>query len=128
MVHRAVLGSIERCMAMLIEQYAAKFPLWLSPVQVRVLSIADRHNDYANSVVQKLKISGIRAEVDERSLTTPNKVRQAQIDQVNYILVVGDSEVKNSTVNVRTRDNAVLGEQALDVFSTTVLEQIRSFK
>ncbi len=120
MIHRAVLGSLERFFGVAIEHYAGKFPLWLSPEQVRILPIADRHAAYGALVVEKLKAAGLRASLDDRQLTTNKKVREAQLDQVNYILVVGDKEVEAQTINVRTRDNVVVGEKALDAFIVDV--------
>jgi threonyl-tRNA synthetase len=128
MIHRAILGSVERFMAIMIEHYAAKFPLWLSPEQVRILPIADRHVPYCEQVCQVLKQSAIRATVDTRAMTTQNKIRLAQESQVNYILVCGDSEVKNETVNVRTRETQVLGEQQVSQFIQTLLAQIQQYK
>jgi len=128
MIHRAVLGSLERCFAMLVENYAGKFPLWLSPVQVKILPIADRHNEYVFELKKQFIEAGIRADVDTRSLTTSNKVRQAQEEQVNYILVVGDQEIKNKTANVRTRNNEVLGEKSVVELIADLKSQIAKFK
>ncbi len=109
MIHKAILGSLERFIGILIEHYAAKFPLWLSPVQARVLTISDRHLPYAKDVVAAMRAAGLRAEMDSRTETTNKKIREAQLDQVNYILVVGDKEVADGTVSVRTRDNVQHG-------------------
>jgi threonyl-tRNA synthetase len=128
MVHRAIIGSPERFMGILIEHYAGKFPLWLNPNQVRVLPIADRHLDYARSVCDTLVKSGIRAEVDDRVESTPKKVRDAELLHFNYILVVGDKEVSNKTVNVRTRDNVVQGEKKVDVLLKELSDEIKSKK
>jgi threonyl-tRNA synthetase len=128
MIHRAVLGSLERFMGMMIEHYAGKFPLWLSPEQVRILTIADRHNDYAQEIRKKYSESGIRAAVDDRALTMQNKVRQAELDHINYILVVGDKERVNSTVNVRTRDNEIKGEIKVDDFLNQLKKEIHEKK
>jgi threonyl-tRNA synthetase len=125
-IHRAPLSTHERFTAFLIEHCGGKFPLWLSPVQVRILTIADRHNVYADKVCETLNDSGIRAEKDYRSETISKKVRNAQIDQVNYIVVIGDKEAESGTVNVRTRDNVVHGEKELDIFLNELLEEIKS--
>jgi threonyl-tRNA synthetase len=109
MIHRAIYGSLERFIGILIEHFAGRFPLWLSPRQVRVLTIADRHQPYAEDVARELRGAGLRTQVDARTETTNKKIREAQLDQVNYILVVGDTEVAQSTVNVRTRDGVVRG-------------------
>ena len=124
-IHRAPLGTHERFIGFLIEHFAGKFPLWLSPEQVRILPIADRHNAYGALVVERLKRAGLRASLDDRQLTTNKKVREAQLDQVNYILVVGDREVDAQTVNVRTRDNQVLGEKALDAFADEIAKEAK---
>ena len=126
MIHRAVLGSIERFYAMLVEQYAAKFPLWLSPVQVKLLPIADRHVEYCENVAKTLREEhDIRAEVDNRTLTTGKKIREAQLAQINYMAVVGDSEVENNTLNVRTRDEVVHGEQSVGDFAEQLIAEIK---
>jgi threonyl-tRNA synthetase len=108
MVHRTVLGSMERFLASLIEHYGGAFPVWLAPVQVAVLPIADRHLEYARKLEAELKKEGIRGVVDARSETVNMKIRQAQLEKVPYMLVVGDREVAESTVSVRLRS----GEQA----------------
>jgi threonyl-tRNA synthetase len=108
MVHRTVLGSMERFLASLIEHYGGAFPVWLAPVQAAVLPIADRHLDYARKLEAELKKEGIRGVVDARSETVNMKIRQAQLEKVPYMLVVGDREVAESTVSVRLRS----GEQA----------------
>jgi len=113
---------------MLVENYAGKFPLWLSPVQVKILPIADRHNEYVFALKKQFIDAGLRAEVDDRSLTTSNKVRQAQEEQVNYILVVGDQEIKNKTANVRTRNNEVLGEKSVSELIADLKTQVGKFK
>ncbi len=125
MVHRAVFGSLDRFIGILIEQYAGKFPLWLSPVQVKVLPLADRFNEYAQKVCSQLKEQLIRAEVDDRSESLNKKVREAQLAQINYILVVGEKEQKDHTVNIRTRDNVVHGEKKVDVFLNEVLKEVK---
>ncbi len=124
MLHRAIYGSLERFLGILIEHYAGKFPLWLSPVQVRVLTIADRFNDYADKVAKEMKEAGLRTEVDERAESISKKVREAQLSQINYILVIGENEVKGKTVNVRTRDNKVHGAKKVDSFIKELLEEV----
>jgi threonyl-tRNA synthetase len=124
MLHRVVYGSLERFIGILVEHYAGKFPLWLSPVQAMLLPIADRHVKYAKEVAKKMFDAGIRAEVDDRAETTPKKVRDAELQKVNYILVVGDKEVSNKTVNVRTRNNEILGEKKVDEFLMKLNKEI----
>ncbi|TES82569.1 MAG: threonine--tRNA ligase, partial [Dehalococcoidia bacterium] len=108
MVHRTVLGSMERFLASLIEHYGGAFPVWLAPVQAVVLPIADRHLEYARKLEAELKKEGIRGVVDARSETVNMKIRQAQLEKVPYMLVVGDREVADGTVSIRLRS----GEQA----------------
>jgi len=124
MIHRAILGSLERFFGIITEHYAGKFPLWLSPEQVRILTIADRHVDYAKSLAEKMKGQGIRAEIDERNQTMNYKIREAQLKQVNYILVVGDKELAEQTVNVRTRENQVKGMQKAGTFIQEIIREI----
>jgi threonyl-tRNA synthetase len=125
MIHRAVLGSLERFFGVMVEHYAGKFPLWLSPEQVRVLPIADRHNAFSAGVVKKMNEVGLRATLDDRPLTTNKKVREAELAKVNYILIIGDREVEAQTVNVRTRDNQILGEKEADAFTSELLAEAK---
>lgn len=124
MIHRAIYGSVERFMGILVEEYEGKFPLWLSPVQVIVLPIADRHNDYAHVVQKVLTDAGFRVEVDNNAQTMNKKIRNAELSKINYILVVGDIEEKNQTVNVRTRDNEILGEIKLSEIIKALNEEV----
>ena len=128
MIHRAIYGSFERFLGILIEHYAGKFPMWISPMQVRILTIADRHNEYAEKVLSVLKEAGLRAEIDSRALTMGKKIREAELSKVNYILVVGDEEMKSNTVNVRTRDNKVLGAQKIGEFAGKCIEEVHEKK
>ena len=116
MVHRTVLGSMERFLASLIEHYRGAFPVWLAPLQVKVIPVADRHLDYAYKLEAELKSEGVRVEVDARSETVNRKIRQAQLDKVPYMLVVGDREVTASTVSVRLRSREQLTSQSFDSF------------
>ncbi len=109
MIHRALFGSFERFIAILIEHYAGAFPLWLSPVQVTVLAVADRHVDYGNEVVRELKSAGLRAEIDVRSESIGRKIAEAEHQRTPCILVVGDREVEAGTVSVRRRSQGNLG-------------------
>ena len=108
MVHRTVLGSMERFLAMLLEHYGGAFPVWLAPVQAVVIPVADRHLEYARQLEAELRDGGVRARVDARSETVNLKIRQAQLDKIPYMLVVGDKEVAGNTVSVRLRS----GEQS----------------
>jgi threonyl-tRNA synthetase len=114
MVHRTVLGSMERFMACLIEQYAGAFPVWLSPVQVNIIPIADRHMDYARELYQSLLDADIRAYIDDRSERMNLKIREAQLNKVPYMFIIGDKEISSSSVSVRLRTNEDLGIQGKD--------------
>ncbi|MFA6089028.1 MAG: threonine--tRNA ligase [Candidatus Woesearchaeota archaeon] len=125
MIHRAVLGSLERFTGIIVEHFAGKFPLWLSPVQVKLLPIADRHVEYCNTLQKLFSEEKIRVEIDSRSETINKKVRDAQLEQVNYILVIGDKELESNTVNIRTRDNRVVGAKDSKEFMSAILEEIK---
>ncbi len=118
MVHRAIYGSVERFLGILIEHFAGKFPMWLSPVQVKVLTVADRFNDYALKVMEKMQDAGLRAEFDDRAESVSKKVRDAQMQKINYILVIGEKEEADGTVTIRRRDNKIIGTKKLDEFIT----------
>lgn len=126
MIHRAILGSLERFIGVLTEHYAGKFPLWLSPVQVRILTVADRFNDYANQLRQKYLDAGIRVEVDDKAESVPYKVREAELDKVNYILVVGEKEIAAGTVTVRKGKEQYTVDA--DEFARQLLQEIRERK
>ena len=126
MIHRAVTGSTERFMAMLIEHYAGAFPVWLAPVQAMVIPIADRHNEYAHSVHAALKAVGVRADVDTRSERMNAKVRDAQLQKIPYMLIVGDKEAADNAVSVRLRTNENLGATPLDAFIKHITSIVKS--
>ena len=109
LIHRAIFGSFERFIALLIEQYAGAFPLWLAPVQVRILNIADRHADYGRAVQDRLAAAGFRVELDDRREKIGLKIREAQLQKIPQMLVIGDREVENGTVAVRSRTKGDLG-------------------
>ena len=116
MVHRAILGSMERFLGVLIEHYGGAFPVWLAPVQAVVIPIADRHQEYAESVRAKLDSSGYRVEVDSRNERMNQKIRTAQLQKVPYMLVVGDREAEAGAVAVRQRDGGDLGAMPVSEF------------
>ncbi|MFC1956312.1 threonine--tRNA ligase [Chloroflexota bacterium] len=120
MVHRTVLGSMERFLATLIEHYAGAFPTWLAPVQVMVIPVADRHSDYADKLKTALKNELVRAEVDTRSETVSLKIRQAQLEKIPYMLIVGDKELTNFTVSIRLRGGEQLNDQSFDSFKENI--------
>jgi threonyl-tRNA synthetase len=123
-IHRAVCGSFERFIAILIEHYAGAFPLWLAPLQATVLPIADRHTDYARSVAATLQAAGLRVDVDDRQEKVNLKIREAQLQKVPYMLVVGDREAAEQTVAVRHRVTGDLGSRPLDAFVEEALREV----
>ncbi len=124
MVHRVVFGSIERFIGILIEHFAGKFPVWLSPLQVKILPITDRQVEYANALAAQMKEKGIRVKVDDRSEKIGYKIREAQMEKVPYMLVVGEKEMEAGQVAVRRRDKGDMGAVDADEFIATVLSDI----
>jgi threonyl-tRNA synthetase len=125
-IHRAIFGSMERFIGILVEHFAGAFPLWLAPVQAIVLPIADRHTDYARDVVAALKTGGLRADLDDRQEKVNYKIREAQLQKIPYMLVVGDKEVSDRAVAVRSRAKGDLGARPLDQFVTDALAEVRA--
>jgi threonyl-tRNA synthetase len=125
-IHRAIFGSLERFIGILIEHFAGAFPLWFAPVQAIVLPIADRHLDYAREVVTAVKRAGLRADLDDRQEKVNYKIREAQIQKIPYMLVVGDREAAERAVAVRSRAKGDLGARALDQFVTDALAEVRA--
>ena len=124
MVHRALLGAWCRFFGLLIEHYAGAFPVWLAPVQVIIIPVADRHLDYARKIEAELKKDGIRAEVDVRSERMNLKIRQAQLDKVPCMLIVGDREMENETVSVRLRGGEQLPAEPISKLRETLTKTI----
>ncbi|MBN2374557.1 threonine--tRNA ligase [bacterium] len=124
MLHRVILGSLERFIGVLIEHYAGAFPLWLSPVQVKILTITDRQSGYACDISEKLLAEGIRVEKDLRNEKIGLKIREARLEKVPYMLILGDKEEKNSTVNLRSRDTGELTDVKLSDLIKKLEEQI----
>ena len=116
MIHRVVFGSIERFIGILIEHFAGKFPLWLAPVQVKLLPIADRFVLYVEEVAKQLKAQGIRCEIDYRAEKIGYKIREAQLDKVPYMLIVGQKEQEEGMVAVRKRDGGDMGSMSVEEF------------
>jgi len=125
-IHRSSIGCYERTLALLIEKYVGAFPLWLAPEQVRILPIADRHNDYSAQVFAELEKIGIRAEIDYRSEKIGFKIREAQMMKIPYMLVIGDNEAEKNEVSVRGRKSGDLGAMSLDKLKETLLSEIGS--
>ena len=124
MIHRAIISTMERMMAFLIEYYAGDFPVWLAPEQVRVLPIADRHLDYARNVRDRLMAAAVRVELDTSNERISYKVRRAQVDHVPYMLVVGDKEASSGQVAVRSRGAGDLGPIPLETFAARIMEEV----
>lgn len=125
-IHRTSIGCYERTLAYLIEKYAGAFPMWLAPVQVKLLPIADRHVDYMLDIKKALEEKGIRCEIDDRSEKIGYKIREAQLEKVPYMILAGDKDIENSTISVRSRKEGDLGATTLDKFLESALEEIRT--
>lgn len=126
MLHRTIYGSMERFMGILIEHFAGKFPVWLSPVQVSILPISDKFNDYAYELMNELKEKGIRVDVDARAEKIGYKIREAQLQRTPYMLVVGEKEVENRAVSVRKRDEGDIGQMSIGEFEKRIFEEIKT--
>ena len=127
MLHRVIFGSIERFIGILTEHYAGAFPTWLSPVQVKLLPIADSHKEYAEKVAEELDKSGIRVEIDERQEKIGYKIREAQLQKIPYMLVVGEKEVEANGVGVRSRKDGDIGQMSLGDFIKKIKEEIDNY-
>ena len=128
MIHRVVLGSIERFIGVITEHFAGAFPVWLAPVQVKVMPITDRTNEYAQSIADQLNALGMRVETDLRNEKIGYKIREAQMQKIPYMLVVGDKEAEAGTVSVRTRNGGDMGAMELDAFIAQIQEEIATKK
>jgi len=126
MIHRAIYGSIDRFFGIIVEHFGGAFPTWLAPVQVKIIAIADRHAEYAWKVASTLKQKGLRVEVDDRQRSTNYKIREAQMEKIPYMLIVGDMEQSAGTVAVRLRNETDLGSTPLEEFLKKVLSEIRN--
>ena len=125
-IHRTSIGCYERTLALLIEKYAGAFPMWLAPVQVKILPIADRHHDKAYEVKKALEAKGMRVEVDDRSEKVGYKIREAQLEKVPYMLIIGDKDIENGTVSVRARKAGDLGAMTLEEYIDRAVEEIET--
>jgi threonyl-tRNA synthetase len=123
-IHRTSLGCYERTLAYLIERYAGALPTWMAPVQVKVLPIGDEHIDYGYAVKQKLENFGVRVEIDDRNETIGKKIRNAQLEKLPYMLVIGDNEMNDQTVAVRSRKDGDKGVMSVDDFLKDLLTEI----
>ncbi len=126
-IHRTSIGCYERTLALLIEKYAGALPCWMAPVQVKLMPIADRHLDYVNKVKQALADSGIvRVEIDDRSEKIGYKIREAQLEKVPYMLIIGDKDIENNAVSVRSRKDGDIGSMPIDEFVVKIKEEIET--
>ncbi len=123
-IHRVAFGSIERFIGILIEHFAGKFPTWLAPTQVKILPITDRHLDYAQKILHAMEEQGIKGEIDSRSEKIGYKIREAQLEKVPYMLIVGDKEEETNTISVRSRDKGELGAQSVGEFIENISAEI----
>jgi threonyl-tRNA synthetase len=126
MIHRVAFGSIERFFGILIEQYAGAFPTWLAPVQVKILPISDKFIDYAKNVKAQLEAYNINVELDSRAEKIGYKIREAQMEKVPYMFVVGEKEVENNTVSVRERQKGDIGAMSVEEISNLILNKIKN--
>ena len=126
MIHRVCFGSIERFIGILIEHFAGKFPVWLAPVQVKVIPVSEKSMDYATGVYEKLKAAGIRTELDHKDEKVGYKIRQAQLEKVPYMLVLGEKEAAEGAITVRSRDKGDLGAAGLDAFIEDIKKMIQT--
>ncbi len=125
-IHRTSIGCYERTLALLIEKYAGAFPMWLAPIQVKLLPIADRHLDYIYEIKNTLEAKGMRVEVDNRSEKIGYKIREAQLEKVPYMLIVGDKDIEGNTVSVRARKQGDLGAMTVEEFISRAIEEIEN--
>ena len=126
MIHRVVLGSIERFIGVLTEHFGGAFPLWLSPVQVKVMTITDRADEFAKAAADKLREAGLRVELDTRNEKIGYKIRQARNERTPYMLVIGDREAEAGQVAVRKRGEGELGDMTLEAFIEMAQKQVES--
>ena len=123
-IHRTSIGCYERTLALLIEKYAGAFPLWLAPVQVKLLPIADRHHDRVFEIAKELEDMGMRVEVDDRNEKIGYKIREAQVQKIPYMVIIGDKDIENNTVSIRHRKDGDLGSMSLNEFKDMMREEI----
>jgi len=128
MIHRAIFGSFDRFIGIITEHYAGAFPLWLSPVQVRILPIADAHHEYAKEVLNKFEEAGIRVELDDRQEKIGYKIREAQLQKIPYMIILGDKEVEANAVGVRSRKAGDIGQMGVEEFIAKLKEEVAKFE
>lgn len=127
-VHRSSIGAIERIMAFLIEHYAGAFPLWLSPVQVKILPISENHLSYAKEILEKLQKSRIRVELDDSNETLGKKIRNGKTEKIPYLVIIGDKEIEGKTISIESRDNGQIGTKSIEEFISLIEKEIEDKK
>ena len=127
-IHRTSIGCYERTLALLIEKYAGAFPLWLAPEQMRILPISERHHDACYELKTKLEAKGLRVTVDDRAEKTGYKIREAQLEKIPYMLILGDNEIENDSLSVRSRKNGDMGSMKVDEFVAMAIEEVETKK
>ena len=127
MVHRAIFGSFERFIGILTEHFAGAFPVWLAPVQAKILTISEAHINYAKELQEKLLEQGIRVELDERNEKIGYKIREAQLQKVPYMLIIGDKEVEAKAVGVRSRKDGDIGQMSQEQFIEKIQKEIKDY-
>jgi threonyl-tRNA synthetase len=127
-IHRTSLGCYERTLALLLEKFAGAMPLWLSPEQIRVIPISERLRDPANEVTDKLAAAGFRVSCDDRNEKMGYRIREAQLEKIPYMLIIGDKEVESGTVSVRARNGEDVGSMSLDAFISMATEEVATKK
>ena len=126
MVHRALLGSIERFFGILVEQYAGAFPMWLAPVQAKILPVTNRAEEYAKEIQKTLRAQGLRVDIDFRSESLGSKIKLARNERVPYMLIVGDKEVDEKSISVRSRREGELGSMNINDLSAKMLDEVEN--
>ena len=127
MVHRAIFGSFDRFIGILTEHFAGAFPVWLAPVQIKILPIADKHKEYSKQLLNKLEEQGLRVELDDREEKIGYKIREAQLQKIPYMLIIGDKEVEANAVGVRSRKDGDIGQMPVEEFINKIQEEIKNF-
>jgi threonyl-tRNA synthetase len=125
MIHRVIYGSIERFLGILIEHFKGRFPLWITPVQVRVIGIADRHQKYVDEIMKKLEDNDIRVETDTRAETINKKVKEAQVQQIPIIIVCGDKEIEKNSLNIRTLDGKLKPDVKIESLIKVIKDNVK---
>ena len=127
-IHRAILGSSDRFISFLLEETKGFLPIWLAPLQVKVMPITDKQRDYAKEIADKLRKDKIRVELDDRNEKIGYKIREAQLQKVPYMLIIGDKEIESNAVGVRSRKDGDVGSMSFDDFYNKIKEEIETFK